>query len=125
MKLNLITEPIADIQLPNSTQYTHTYCSLDPGSNGISVGLRNISAKITIAAKTAICQVHLTNMVPKLYDALGQMSTETNQEEDRSWILDKLDLAGLQQWTEDQQHVAKGLIMQISWCIFQKSFGFS
>ena len=43
--------------------------------------------KNTIPAKAAICQVQVTNMVPKFYVLVGQMSTEANQEEDVYWIL--------------------------------------
>ena len=59
-------------QLLNSTQCTPTYCNLEPGSNRISVGLRNASAKkITIPAKAVICQVQLMNLVPQLYAPAG------------------------------------------------------
>ena len=37
--------------------------------------------------RAVTCQVQLGNMVPKLYARVGQMSTETNQEEDGFWIL--------------------------------------
>ena len=66
--------------------------------NQVPMGLRNVSAKkITITTKAVICQAQLANMIPKLYALLGQMSTEANQEDDGSWILQKVDLGGLQQ----------------------------
>ena len=68
MRFILIPEPIANSE---------------PGSNKISVGLRNVSVKkITIPAKAVISQVQLANMVSKLCAPVGQMSTEANQEED-------------------------------------------
>ena len=48
-------------------------------------------------------------MISKLYAPEGQISTDTTQQ-DRSLILDKLDLGGLSQWTEEQQQAAKDLL---------------
>ena len=45
VKLNLIAEPFKDGQLPSSVQCTPIYCNLDPGSNRVTVGLRNILAR--------------------------------------------------------------------------------
>ena len=49
MRLNLIAEPSNFTQLPASVQCTTTYCTLEPGSNRVSVGIKNISSRaITI-----------------------------------------------------------------------------
>ena len=65
VKLNLIAEPFKDSQLPTNVQCTPTYCNLEPGSNRVTVGLRNISArKITVPSRTIVCQIQLANMVP-------------------------------------------------------------
>ena len=45
MKLNLIDEPSENNQLSSSVHCTPTYCNLEPGSNRVTVGLRNVSAK--------------------------------------------------------------------------------
>ena len=67
VKLNLIAEPFKDSQLPSSVQCTPSYCNLDPGSNRVTVGLRNISGrKITVPSRTIVCQVQLANMVPNI-----------------------------------------------------------
>ena len=90
MRLNLIAVPISDSQLCNSIQCIPTCCILEPGSSGITIGLRNVSAKkITIQAKVVICQMHLANMVAKLYASVGQVSREANKEEDGSWIIER------------------------------------
>ena len=107
MQLNLIAETINDSLLPQHIQCTPTYCNLEPGSNRVSVGLKNIPAKkITIPTKAVICQVQLANMVPKVHAPIGQVSSKSNQEDDGSWILEQLDMGGLEQWTDEQQHAA-------------------
>ena len=69
MKLNLIVEPSEKNQLPSNVQCTHTYWNLEPGSNMVTVGLRNVSAKqITIPSRTVVCQIQLANIVPKIQD---------------------------------------------------------
>ena len=77
MRLNLIAEPSEINQLPPSVQCTPTYCNLEQGSNWVTVGLRNVSAKqITISSKAVVCQVQLANMVPKIQIPKGQDSTD-------------------------------------------------
>ena len=67
MRLNLIAEPSEITQLPPSVQCTPAYCNLEPGSNRVTVGPRNVSAKqITIPSRAIVCQVQLANMVPKI-----------------------------------------------------------
>ena len=64
VKLNLIAEPFKDSQLPSSIQCTPSYCNLEPGSNRVTMGLRNVSArKITVPPRTIVCQIQLANMV--------------------------------------------------------------
>ena len=47
MRLNLIAEPSDCTQLPPSVQCTPTYCTLEPGSNRVSVGVKNISSRLS------------------------------------------------------------------------------
>ena len=59
MRLNLIAEPSEINQLLPSVQCTPAYCNLEPGSNRVTVGLRNVSAKqITIPSRAVVCQVN-------------------------------------------------------------------
>ena len=95
MKLNLIAEPSENNQLPPSIQCTPTYCNLEPGSNQVTVGLRNVLAKqITIPSRTVVCQIQLVNMVPKIPTPKGQ-DPSGNKKEDNSWILDQLRFGGI------------------------------
>ena len=65
MRLNLIAEPSYCTQLPASVQCTPTYCILEPGSDRVAVGLKNISAKaITITSRVDVGRLQQARMVP-------------------------------------------------------------
>ena len=65
MRLNLIAEPSYCTQLPASVQCTPTYCTLEPGSNRVAVGLKNISAKaITIPSTVVVGRLQQARVVP-------------------------------------------------------------
>ena len=65
MRLNLIAEPSNCTQLPASVQCTPTYCTLEPGSNRVAVGLKNISAKaITIPSRVVVGRLQQARVVP-------------------------------------------------------------
>ena len=66
-KLNLMAKLSENNPLPPSVQCTPTYCNLEPGSNRVPVGLRNVLAtQITIPSRAVVCQIQLANMVPKI-----------------------------------------------------------
>ena len=114
MRINLIAEPFKDSQLPSNIQCTPTYCNLEPGSNRVTVGLRNISArKLTVPSKTIVCQIQLANMVPPIQTSKEQPPTEVKREDD-SCILDQLDLGEINTWSEEQQHAARKLLCDYS-----------
>ena len=72
MRLNLIAEPSDCTQLPASVQCAPTYCILEPGSNRVAVGLKNISAKaITIPSRVVVGKLQQARMVP--YDKTSKL----------------------------------------------------
>ena len=98
MRLNLIAESSEINQLPHSVQCTQTYCNLEPSSNQVTIGLRNVSAKqLTIPSRAVVCQVKLVSMVPKIQTSNGQDPKE-HRGQDNTWILDQLDLGELERW---------------------------
>ena len=110
LKLNLIAEPFKNSQLPSNIQCTPTYCTLEPGSNRVTVGLRNISArKITVPSKTIICQIQIANIIPPMNTLTDQTLSEGKKEDDPC-IPDPLDLGELSTWTEEQQYAARKLL---------------
>ena len=121
VRLNLSGEPFnKDSQLPSNIQCTPTYCNLEPGSNRVTVGLRNISArKITVPSRTIVCQIQLANMVPTIQTSKEQPPIEIKREDD-SCILDQLDLGEINTWSEEQQHAARKLLCDYSETFFKK-----
>ena len=77
MRLNLLAEPSENTQLPPSVQCAPTYCTLEPSSNKVAVGLRNVLAKsITIPSQTVVGHLQWARMVSnvqasKLQDKQG------------------------------------------------------
>ena len=87
---------------------------MEPGSNRVTVGLRNVLArKIAIPSRTIVCQIQLANMVPNLHMPEGQ-DLSTNKEEDDSCILDQLDLEEISTWSVEQQQAARKLLYDYS-----------
>ena len=113
MRLNLIAEPLENTQLPSSVQCAPTYSILEPGTNRVAVGLRNILAKsITVPSRAVLGQLQQVKMVTnnqasKLQDKLG-----TNRGKEGTWVLDQLNLEGLNRWTSEQQQSAKNLLVE-------------
>ena len=98
MRLNLIAEPSNCTQLPASVQCTPTYCTLEPGSNRVAVGLKNISAKaITIPSRVVVGRLQQARVVPD--DNSSKIKQDPTGRKGGSWILDQLNLEGLESWT--------------------------
>ena len=65
MRLNLTAESSDCTQLPASVQCIPTYCILEPGSNRVAVGLKNISARaITIPSRVVVGRLQQARMIP-------------------------------------------------------------
>ena len=93
---------------------------MEPGSNRVTTGLRNVSAKqITITSRAVDCQVQLANMVPKIQTPKEQ-DTKEQKGEDNTWILDRLELGEIERWSGDLQQAAKNLLCEYSG-IFSKN----
>ena len=91
MRLNLIAEPSNCTQLPASVQCTPTYCILEPGSNSVVVGLKNISAKtITIPSRVVVGRLQQARVVAD--DKSSKIKQDPTGGEGGSWILDQLSL---------------------------------
>ena len=70
MRHNLIAESSTGTHLPPSVECAPTYCSLEPGSNRVAVGLKNISSRPSkIPSGTVVGQLQQAKMVPKIQKA--------------------------------------------------------
>ena len=110
MRLNLIAEPSNFTQLPASVQCTPTYCTLEPGSNRVSIGVKNISSRaITIPSRVVVGRLQQTRMVPD--DQSSKFKQDPTGRKWGSWVLDQLNLEGLNSWTREQQQSARDLLV--------------
>ena len=110
MRLNLIAEPSNCTQLPASVQCTPTYCTLEPGSNRVSVGVKNISSRaITIPSRVVVGKLQQDGMVPD--DQSSKFKQDPTGGKGGSWDLDQLFLEGLNSWTREQQQSARELLV--------------
>ena len=114
MWLNLIAESSNITQLPASVQCAPTYCTLEPGSNMVAVGLRNISSKsITTPSRDVVDQLQQA-MIQKVQVSEDQDKLGPPGGKEGTWVLDQLNLEGLNVWTENQQQAAKDLLVNSS-----------
>ena len=110
MRFNLIAEPSDCAQLPASVQCAPTYCILEPDTNRVAVGLKNISAKtITIPSRVVVGKLQQARMVPD--DKTSKSNQGLIGQKGGSWILDQLNLEGLDTWTGEQQQSARFLLV--------------
>ena len=103
MRLNLIVESHNGTQLPSGIQCTPSYCTMEPGFSRVSVGLRNLSARpISIPLHSVVG--HLQQATTQKVHA--SESKQGSSDKEGAWVLDQLNLEGLDQWTDDQQKAA-------------------
>ena len=107
MRLNLIAESSSGTQLPSGVQCTTTYCTLEPGSSR-AVELRNLSSRsITIPSWSVLGQLQQATI--QKVKSSGKQNKQGPTGKEGAWVLDQLNLEGLDNWTEDQQRAAKDL----------------
>ena len=110
MRLNLIAESSSGSQLPSGVQCTPTYHTLEPGSSRVPVGLQNLSSRsITIPLWSVVGQLQQVT-IQKVHSS-GKQSKQGPTGKEGAWVLDQLNLEGLDNWTEDQQKVATDLLV--------------
>ena len=110
MRLNLIAEPSNCTQLPASVQCTPTYCTLEPGSNRVAIGIKNISARaIPIPSRVVVGRLQQARMIPD--DQSSKCKQVPTGGKGGSWILDQLNLEGLNSLTGERQQSARDLLV--------------
>ena len=110
MRLNLIAESSSGTQLPSGVQCTPTYCTLEPGSSRVSVGLRNLSSRsITIPSRSVVSQLQQATI--QKVKTSGKQNKQGPTGKEGAWVLHQLNLEGLDNWTKDQQRAAKDLLV--------------
>ena len=91
MRLNLIAESSSGTQLPSGVQCTPTYCTLEPGSSRVAVGLRNLSSRsITIPLQSVVGQLQWATI--QEVQSSGKQNKEGPTGKEGAWGLDQLNL---------------------------------
>ena len=111
MWLNLTAESSSGTQLPSGVQCAHTYCTLEPGSSRVMVGLRNLSSwSIKIPSQVVVGQLQQATTL-KVQASGNQNKQGPLGGNEGTCVLEQLNLEGLDVWTEDQQKAAKDLLV--------------
>ena len=130
-RVNVMTEANDDSKLPSHVQVPSGYTQLHPGSSKVGVMLRNFSAKVVkIPAKTIVARVLAANVIPRMLvpdvedreieEDSDELPSNEGEEETFSkdsvkregeWLLDRLNLEGMSEWSETNQQRAKDLLM--------------
>ena len=111
MKVHVLTEPALGPQLPAAVVPIATYGELHPGSSRVPICLRNMSSRaVEIPAKTVVGQVTPANQVPPVVHPT-RTATETGTKLQKGWVLEALDLQGLQDWPKSEQEQARKLLL--------------
>ena len=106
-----------------------SYGVLKPGRGKINVCLRNHSTKqITLPKLTAVGEIAAVNIIPALLvpkptgheSGKNEVTAGKRKYESQKELLDKGDLTGLGEWSQNEQKEACKLITEYA-CIFSKS----
>ena len=110
MRFNLVAEPSDCTQLPASVQCAPTYCILEPGSNRVAVGLKNISAKaITIPSQTVVGKLQQARIVSD--EKASKFKQGPTGGKGGSWILDRpTEFGGIGKLDRGAAAISQGLI---------------
>ena len=112
MKVHVLTEPVLGPQLPAAMVPITTYGELCPGSSRVPVCLHNMSAcAIEIPARTVVGQLIPANQVPPVVHPT-RTAAETVTKVPKGWVLEALDLQGLEEWPELEQKWARELLLK-------------
>ena len=112
MKVHVLTEPALGPQLLAAVVPIATYGELHPGSLRVPICLRNMSLhSMEVPAKTMVGQVMPANQVPPVVHPT-RTAAETGTKLQKGWVLDALDLQGLQDWPESEQKQARELLLK-------------
>ena len=111
---HVMTSASPDIRTPKGIQIIPEYSVLRAGSCRVGVTLHNCSEhRLLISAGTRIAEVQAANALPAMLapkDAPQPQDIRVARPEDPQWLLDKLDLSGLEGLPEEAQEAAINLL---------------
>ena len=106
-------EPALGPQLPAAVVPIAMCRELHPGlSSGTNLPTQHeLACAMEIPAKTVVGQVTPANQVP-LVVHLTRTTVNTTTKSQKGWVLEALDLRGLQDWPESEQEQARKLLLK-------------
>ena len=124
IKVNIMVEDKCNSKLPEGLGVQNTYTELMPGRKKVVVAIRNTSARnITIPKGTVVGNIFANKIlkiltqsirVSKLENDIENSNSSTYPEEKISyedkWVLEKLDLSGMQYFSDKLQSKARDLL---------------
>ena len=112
MWVHMLTELMPGSQLPAAVVPTMTHGELHPGSSRVPNCLCSLSTyTLEIPTKAVVGQVVPVNQVPLVVHPT-RTSEESNHKSQNGWVLEALDLQGLQEWPESEQKQARELLVK-------------
>ena len=112
MHAHVLIEPTSGPQLPAAVVPTMTYEELHPGSIRVPTCLHNLSAcTMEIPTRAVVGQVVPANQLPLVVHPT-RTSEEMYNKSHKGWVLEVLDLQGLQEWPESEQKQARELLLK-------------
>ena len=112
MWVHVLMEPMPGPQLPTVVVLTVTYRDLQLGSSRVPICLCNFSTHtMEIPTKAVVGQVAPANQVPLVVHPT-RTSKESNHKPHKEWVLEALDLQGLQEWPKSEQRQARELLLK-------------
>ena len=102
MWVYVLTELMPGPQLPAAVVPTVPYGELHPGSSRVPICLHNLNAcTMEISTKAVVGQVVPANQVPLVVHPT-RTTEELHTKRQKGWILEALDLQGVQVWPESE-----------------------
>ena len=112
MQVHVLIEPMLGPQLPTAVVSTPTYGELHPGSSRVPICLCNLSTHtLEIPAKAMVGQVVPANQVAPVVHPT-RTTKESHNKSQKGWVLEALELQGLQDWPESEQKQARELLFK-------------
>ena len=112
MWVHVLAEPAHGPQLPVSTVPTAMYGELHASYSQVPICLRNLSVHpIVISTKVITGKVTPANQVPLVALPMGTLG-ESAHSLQKDWILEELNLQGLDDWPKDEQEQVKKLLIR-------------
>ena len=129
MKVNIIVDGESNSKLAEGLGVQNNYTELMPGRKKVVVAIRNTSARnLTIPKGTVVGNIFCANKIPKIITQsikgsklekdIENSNSSTCPEEKISdegkWVLEKLDLSGMQSCSDQLQSKARDLLCSYS-----------